>query len=185
MPELIFRRYNAAGARQIQATVKDIYKDSYVEAIASEDPFDSVDAFMTRFDSYTSSTRLDVVIAFAGDEPVGQAWGWPLLAGTRVWRGMTPSLPEKFTNETGHRTFILSEIMVRQAWKGMGIAHALHDELLSARAEQRARLLVEPDNAIAYRAYLKWGWRKVGQRRPEWPDAPLFDVLILPLPITR
>jgi hypothetical protein len=27
----------------------------------------------------------------------------------------------------------------------------------------------------------KWGWRKVAQLRPGWPDAPLFDVLILPL----
>ena len=88
-----------------------------------------------------------------------------------------------FTEEDGKRTFAFSEIMVRQAWTGRGIAHALHDELLRGRDEQRATLLVEPDNPTAYRAYLRWGWRKVAQLRPAWPGAPLFDVLILPLPV--
>lgn len=49
--------------------------------------------------------------------------------------------------------------MVRQAWTGRGIAHALHNEILSGRQEQRATLLVEPDNPTAYRAYINWGWR--------------------------
>ena len=87
-----------------------------------------------------------------------------------------------FTIEDGQRTFALSEIMVRQKWTGRGVAHALHDELLSTRPEKRATLLVEPENTVAYRAYTAWGWQKVAQLRPAWPDAPLFDVLILPLP---
>jgi hypothetical protein len=73
--------------------------------------------------------------------------------------------------------------MVRQRWTGQGIAHALHDELLRGRAEQRATLLVDPVNETAYRAYVKWGWRKASQLRPGWPGAPLFDVLMLPLPL--
>jgi GNAT superfamily N-acetyltransferase len=185
MPDLTFRRYDALNIRQLRVTVEAIYRDSYVEAIASRDPFDSVETFIGRFDSYTANTSLDVVIAWLDGEPVGQTWGWPLPADTRVWRGVIPPPPEEFTTETGHRTFILSEIMVRQGWKGKGIAHALHDELLSGRHEERARLLVRPDNIVAYRAYLKWGWSRVGQRRPELPDAPLFDVLMVPLPITR
>ena len=74
--------------------------------------------------------------------------------------------------------------MVRQPFTGRHIAHALHDELLAPRKEQRATLLVEQGNTTAYRAYLKWGWRKVAELRPNWPDSPLFDVLILPLPIS-
>ena len=73
--------------------------------------------------------------------------------------------------------------MVRQPFAGRHIAHALHDELLAPRKEQRATLLVEPGNTTAYRAYLKWGWRKVAELRPNWPDSPPFDVLSLPLPI--
>ncbi len=184
MSGLGFRRYDAKAARRVRTTVEAIYKASYTEAIASGDPFDSVDAFMGRFDSYTSNTDLDMVIAYTDGEAIGQTWGWPLAPGTKAWQNVSPPLPEHFTAETGHRTFVLSEIMVRQAYTGRHIARALHDRLLSARTEQRARLLVEPDNVRAYCAYLKWGWRKVGQRRPPWPDAPLFDVLVLPLPVS-
>jgi hypothetical protein len=71
--------------------------------------------------------------------------------------------------------------MVRQERTGHGVAHALHDELVRTRPEKRATLLVERDSSIAYRAYTAWGWQKAAQLRPGWPDAPLFDVLILPL----
>ena len=73
--------------------------------------------------------------------------------------------------------------MVRSRFAGRGVAHALHDELLSSRQEKRATLLVEPENTVAYRAYTSWGWQHVAQLRPEWPDAPLFDVLMLVLPV--
>lgn len=185
MPELSFRRYDAAGARGIRDTVEGIYTGSYTDAIASGDPFDTVEAFMGRFDSYTRGSGLDVVIGYLGDVLAGQAWGWPLPPGSDAWREVFPPLPADFTAETGHRTFVLSEIMVCRAYQGRHLARALHDELLSARTEQRARLLVEPGNITAYRAYLKWGWRKIGQRRPGWPDAPLFDLLMLELPIER
>lgn len=75
--------------------------------------------------------------------------------------------------------------MVRQDWTGQGFAHALHDELLQRRREKRATLLVRPENTTAYRAYTRWGWHPVGQLRPNWPDAPLMDVLIMPLPVRR
>ena len=56
--------------------------------------------------------------------------------------------------------------MIPRDWAGKGIARALHDRLLLGREEQRATLLVEPDNVAARRAYLHWGWRKVAQLRP-------------------
>ena len=30
-----------------------------------------------------------------------------------------------------------------------------------------------------------WGWQRVAQLRPAWPDAPIWDVLILPLPLRK
>lgn len=75
--------------------------------------------------------------------------------------------------------------MVRASFTGRGIARALHDQLLRERSEARATLLVRPGNTTAYRAYLRWGWTKATELRPPWPDAPLFDVLILPLPAVR
>ena len=92
-------------------------------------------------------------------------------------------VPPGFTDEDGTRTFALSEIMVREDLTGQGLAHRLHDELLGRRPERRATLLVEPDNTAAYRAYTRWGRSKVAELRPGWPDAPLWDVLIRPLPL--
>ncbi|MGH4010103.1 MAG: GNAT family N-acetyltransferase [Pseudonocardiaceae bacterium] len=184
--DVTFRRYDADSAREIRAVVEAVYVGSYVDAIDSGDPFDSVEAFMHRFDAYTSGSGFDLVVAYQGDDAVGQTWGWPLderATTTGWWVGLLDEPEPGFTWEDGRRTFALSEIMVLRDWAGKGIAHALHDRLLLGREEQRATLLVEPDNVGARRAYLHWGWRKVAQLRPGWEHAPLFDVLILPLPL--
>jgi GNAT superfamily N-acetyltransferase len=180
-----YHRFDSVTARAARETVQTIYEASYVDAIASGDPFDSVEQFMNRFDRYTQRGGFDLVIAEQDDQPIAQTWGWPLQAAdaTRGWWASLLQEPEPgFTDEDGTRTFALSEIMVHHARTGRGVAHALHDQLLAARPEKRATLLVEPDNSPAYRAYLHWGWTKVNELRPGWPDAPLFDVLILPLP---
>ncbi|QFG22858.1 GNAT family N-acetyltransferase [Actinomadura sp. WMMB 499] len=183
-PELEFRRHDAVQARAVRATVEEIYRDAYADAIASGDPFDSPEHFMTRFDAYTDSDRgFEMVVAYLDGEPVGQTWGWPLAPDTAWWRGLVEEPEPGFAEEDGTRTFALSEIMVRRQWTGQGTAHALHNALLTGRHETRATLLVEADNHTAYRAYTAWGWRRVGQLRPSWPDAPLFDVLLLLLPL--
>ncbi|GAA2095751.1 GNAT family N-acetyltransferase [Actinomadura alba] len=181
-----FRHYDAAGARSIREVVMAIQKDAYADAIASGDPFDSTDAFMTRFEAYTQPTNpgFELVVAYTSeDEPIGQTWGWPLGPEARWWTGLQMEPEPEFTREDGTRTFALSEIMVCKARTGHGIAHALHDELLKGRREKRATLLAEPGNVTAYRAYTAWGWKHVAQLRPGWPNAPLFDVLIFPLPL--
>lgn len=184
MTDLEFRRYGAAGAREIRQTIEDVYRDAYTAAIATGDPFDSPEAFMMRFDAYTARDgAFDLVVAYQDGRAVGQTWGWPLGKDAAWWRGLVEEPEPGFTTETGSRTFALSEIMVRQDRAGRGIAHAMHDELLAARREERATLLVESENERAYRAYTSWGWERVGQLQPGWPNAPLFDVLIRPLPI--
>ena len=183
-PALVFQRYDGAAARAERATVEGIYRGSYVAAVQADDPFNGPDPFMRRFDSYTKVAGFDLVIARIDGESAGQSWGWPLGPGSKWWDGLDAEPEPGFAIEDGRRTFALSEIMVRQEWTGRGVAHALHDELLIARREKRAALLAEPDNTVAYRAYAAWGWQKAAQLRPAWPDAPLFDVLILPLPVS-
>ncbi len=175
------RRYDAAGARDKRDTVQFVYERSYVDRIASGDPFKSVAAFMFRFDAYASNPYLDLVIAYQNDEAVGQAWGWPLAERTSWWSGLLFKPEPGFTHEDGHRTFALSEIMVVRECTGRGVGRKLHDELLLARPEARAALHVEDDNERAYRAYRNWGWYQVSQLRPDWPDAPIFNVLMLDL----
>lgn len=173
MAGIEFLHFDAAGARARRDTVAAIYGDAYAARIASGAPFASPEAFMERFDSHASDPLIDFVIAQAGGEPVGQAWGMPV----------TPTFSEVAGD--GERVFALCEIMVRQAWTGQGVAHSLHDELLAGRFERFAQLYVRPENTDAYRAYVRWGWAKAGQTRPKLPDAPVFDVLMLPLPISR
>jgi predicted GNAT family acetyltransferase len=70
--------------------------------------------------------------------------------------------------------------MIHPAWRGRGYSHTLHDELLANRPEQRATLLVRPDNEPARSAYLRWGWTLIGTIQP-FPDSPVFDALTRPI----
>jgi GNAT superfamily N-acetyltransferase len=135
---------------------------------------------MNRFDGQLNKPGFILVVAYLADEPVGQAWGFPDWP-TNVEASRTEPMRPK--SALTHRVFALCELMVRRAWAGRGIAHALHDEILSIRTEQEAELYVRPENTRAYRAYLRWGWCKVGETRPDLPGAPLFHVLNLPLPV--
>lgn len=179
------RRHTAAEARGVRAAVARVHREAYAERIAAGDPLAAEDTFMRRFDAYTARPDFDMVLARVAEEPVGQAWGWPLNAhsGELWWQGLVREPEPGFTREDGTRTFAVSEIMVSRDWCGQGIAHALHDALLAARPETRATLLVRPDNTTAYRAYTHWGWRRAGVVRPNLSPGPLMDVLILPLPL--
>ncbi|MGK8558582.1 GNAT family N-acetyltransferase [Nocardia gipuzkoensis] len=183
MNNIAFQRLSAPEARDHRAEVEDIFRASYIEAIDSGEEFESPEAFMKRFDAYTDPSRsngFELVMARIDGHPVGQTWGWPLGPRSQWWNGLRLDTGDfaAFTSENGTRTFALSEIMVRSEFTGRGIARALHDDLLGRRPEQRATLLVQPDNSRAYNTYRRWGWARVGVLTPSWPDAPTFDVLI-------
>lgn len=182
LEDLVFHRYDAAGARDRRDQIEEIFRGAYVDRINFGGEFESPEAFMQRFEAYTRPDRksgFELVIAESAGLACGQAWGWPLCRDSAWWEGVRLDEAEVgFTTENGARTFALSEIMVRSEFMGQGIARALHDELLGRRSEQRATLLVEPGNRRAYAAYQKWGWYRVGSLRPRWPDAPTFDVLM-------
>ena len=186
MNDLEFRRYDADGARSMREVVARIHRQAYAAAIEADDPFESGEEPMRRFDAYTARDGFELVVAYDREgTPVGQTWGWPLHSGTPWWRDLIGEIEPGFTEENGRRTFALSELMVAQAFAGRGVGHALHDRLLAPRTEERATLLVRPENTVAYRAYLRWGWHKVAQLRPSVPHAPLMDVLILDLPLAQ
>jgi len=157
----------------------------YLEVYADEadDPFYSEDRYRQQITGHMKSPGWEMVTATVGQggELAGYIYGTPLPAGTGRWRGLTNPLPDDFINETGHRTFAIAELLVREPWRGQGFARRLHDELLDHRPEERARLLVLPENSTAQAIYAHWGWHKVATLRPGWESAPAFDVLILPL----
>jgi ribosomal protein S18 acetylase RimI-like enzyme len=100
-----------------------------------------------------------------GDYLVGYATGMPLRPSTSWWKDITTSLPEQVTTERPGRTFALTELMVRAAWRRQGIAWDLHDLIIDGRQEERATLTVPPTAAPAQKAFLTWGWHKVARTR--------------------
>lgn len=177
-----FLRLDSTAAQRRRDLVELVYRRSYVDAIAGGDAFTQPAAFMERFDAYAQIPGLDLLIGYAGGEPIGQTWGWPLTAATKWWTGLEPA-GDFDIQETGSRTFALSEIMVAKTHTGKGFACALHNRLLSHRTEQRATLLVDPSNDLAAQRYQRWGWRKVGQLQPSWDHAPRLDALVTELPM--
>ncbi|MCI0689343.1 MAG: GNAT family N-acetyltransferase [Sporichthyaceae bacterium] len=158
-----------------------IYQASHLDVL--DNPFYSAQRFIDRLHGYATAPGFDMVIARAGDQPVGLAFGYTLGSNSRWWNGLTTPVPAGFTAENGTRTFAFNELMVRPDWQRRGVARQLHDQLLSTRAEQRATLLVRADNRPAQAAYASWGWRPVGSLQP-FPDSPVYDALVRPLPIT-
>jgi ribosomal protein S18 acetylase RimI-like enzyme len=178
---LSFRRHDQDSTEQIlDGVIAPLYEASHADVITN--PFYSSERFVERVRGYLKAPVFEIVIAYIDDAPVGQAFGYALPATARWWEGLTTPVPEGFTTETGRRTFAFNELMVIPRWQGKGVAHALHDELLRGRGEERATLLVRENNTSAQTAYARWGWQKIGKLRP-YADAPHFDALVLPLPL--
>ena len=182
-PKVTFTHHDADSAEGIfDSVIVPVYEVTHADVISN--PFYSAQRFAERVHGYLKAPGFELVAAYADGEPIGQAFGYALPPGARWWGGLTTPVPEGFTDETGVRTFALNELMVQPGWQRRGFAHALHDELLSGRPEQRATLLVREDNEPAQAAYARWGWRKAAKLQP-FPDAPVFDALILPLPLAE
>jgi ribosomal protein S18 acetylase RimI-like enzyme len=111
---------------------------------------------------------------------VGFAAGIPLRPSTSWWRELTTPLPDEVTAEHPGRTFAVVDLVVRASWRRQGIGRDLHDLILAGRPEERATLTVLPTAAAAQHALRAWGWRKVA-RAQAGPDAPVTDVLVIPL----
>jgi GNAT superfamily N-acetyltransferase len=179
--KITYTHHDAASAAGIFGTVViPVYEASHADVISN--PFYSSDRFAERVRGYMRAPGFELVAALADNQAIGQAFGYTLQPGARWWSGLATAVQDGFTEETGRRTFALNELMVDPRWQRRGIARALHDELLGRRTEERATLLVRSDNEAAQTAYAHWGWTKVAKLRP-FPDSPLFDALILPLPL--
>lgn len=182
--QFTFRHYNAPDAQPLVDGLVKVEHEIYADAEPRE--FFSEERYRRQIAGHMTVPGWELVAAYDADEEMaGYAYGFPLQAGTGWWRGMLTPVADEVIEETGARTFALSELMVRGPWRGRGLGRALHDELLSGRHEERATLLVEPDNATAKAAYARWGWSDLARLRPSWEGAPTFAAMMLPLPYRR
>jgi GNAT superfamily N-acetyltransferase len=170
--------HDAAGARAIQEQLFALYARIYADQLS--DPFYSIERFAERFTGHSSRPGYRLITGQCGGNLLGYAYGVPLGPNTLWWEGLRTEVPPAALVEDGTRTFAVNEIMVDERWRRRGIARVLHDALLNALSQRRATLLVDSGNAPAKTAYLSWGWQEFGQLQP-YPDAPLYDALILDL----
>lgn len=155
-----------------------VYSEVYADRLHEE--FHSPARFEERLGWNAEVPGFAVVLGHRDGAPVGFAYGCTLQPGTNWWNGLLTPVPASETDETGTRTFALSELMVVRSARGTGAARQLHDELLRGRPEARATLLVERDHPRVRALYEDWGYRQLGEARP-FPDAPLYDAMVLPL----
>jgi ribosomal protein S18 acetylase RimI-like enzyme len=176
---LDFKRYDPQSASEIfTSVVGPLYVATHADVAGSE--FYGAERFIKRLHNHARAPGFELVVVSLDDQVIGQSYGYTLQENARWWKFLTTEVDESLTKEDGFRTFALCELMVHPEFQGHGVAHRLHDNILSARPESRATLLVREDNTTARDAYAKWGWRKIGKLQP-FPDSPNFDALILDL----
>jgi hypothetical protein len=134
--------------------------------------------FTERFKQQASADGFALVEARHGAELVGVIFGVTLGPTTQWWHNLLEPLPDEVTTEYPDRTFAVVELLVRKAWRRQHIAEELHHRLLAGRPEERATLTVLPAAHPARRAYAKWGWYKVAEKRNPLPGSPVFDVMV-------
>ncbi|MEU9621639.1 MULTISPECIES: GNAT family N-acetyltransferase [unclassified Streptomyces] len=174
------RHYTTHQAAQLRPLLLRVYAEVYAEA-AQSDPFCAIDRFAEGLDNWSARPGWSCVVGYDDGQPVGYAYGAPLLPGSRWWGGLLTDVPPDTIAETGTRTYALSELMVRTPWRKTGTARQLHDALLTPRPEQRATLLVVQDHPKVHTLYKSWGWKTLGDLRPRIPNAPLFHTMLLDL----
>lgn len=137
--------------------------------------------FAQGLDGWSSKPGWTCVVGYDGDQAVGYAYRAPLPVDARWWGGLRAEISADVIEETGSRTYALSELMVRRPWRKTGISRQLHDALLGPRPEERATLLVDQEHPKVWALYESWGWHTLGDLQPRLDGAPLFHAMLLPL----
>jgi GNAT superfamily N-acetyltransferase len=176
-----FRHHYGSDVESIRDVLVSVYEEVYADRL--REPFLSCHEFERRLDAHLSFPKWEAVVGYEGAEPVGYVYGGTRHRGSTFWQQVHPIPDDKYAQETGARTFALFELMVRVPWRKTGISRLLHDELLRHRSEERVCLFVEHDHSRVRALYESWGYLPAGTSLPA-RDAPLYDVMVLPLPLT-
>jgi ribosomal protein S18 acetylase RimI-like enzyme len=124
-----------------------------------------------------------VVIALAGSEIVGFAYGHALAADHRWWTRLDVEQPADFVAEWPRRTFGLIDLGVHESHRRMAVGTRMVESLLSRRPEERAVLSVQLTAAAAHRFYQANGWRYVARKGPIPGVVPHFwDIYLRIIP---
>jgi hypothetical protein len=177
-----FRLLNGDQAAEQFGELRALYREVYADP-PYEWGDEHADMFAERFVVQCAQPGFALVEARAESGLVGCCFGVTLQPSTPWWQHLLTPLPADVTTERTGRTLAVVEMLVRARWRRQHIAQTMHDMLLQGRPEERATLTVLPAALPALRAYAKWGWRTIAQKRNPLPGSPVFDVLIKELQV--
>ncbi|MBV2155082.1 GNAT family N-acetyltransferase [Kitasatospora sp. SUK 42] len=167
--------YTAGDLPVIEERLIEVYAEVYAQEAAT-DPFFSVERFTERLHRHAAGPRWGCVFGEVDGAEIGYAYGFARTAAYR-WGGLITLASADLLEETDSRTFALCEVMVREPWRGTGVARTLHEELLSHRIEERSHLLVEEGHPRVRALYERWGYSRMGTMQP-YPDGPRYDSML-------
>ncbi|MFD8261343.1 GNAT family N-acetyltransferase [Streptomyces griseoluteus] len=152
----------------------DVY--AHVRAPLLHLPNYAVTTFGERLDRHGTEPGFTAVLAYAGGQPVGYAYGNTIEHGDRYWQRTSPTPQGKYTQ---HSAVALKEIGVRPAWRKTGTARRIHDALLGTRNEPYVTLMVNPaaGGGKVHALYKSWGYEDIGQSQPS-PASPVLTVML-------
>ena len=173
--DLTLRHHGPEDSLALRDALVPIYATTHSHLL--DQPWYSPDDWWARLTDIYSRTRdFDLVTGWLGETVVGYAFGSPRDDGV-LWPAIQAVLPQV---TPGGPVYIFREFAVAPPVQRCGFGRLIHDELLRARGESAAHLLVRPDNIPALAAYRSWGWVRIGEAKP-FEDSPIFDAMTLDL----
>jgi len=171
-------RYNSTSAAEHVLAFIDLYAEVYGVPPYAGDPFFSVDRYAERLADTMAMRGFEVVTATVDDPLVGVGHGVTLPRDVAWWQNIKDSQPTHLVEaaESGN-IFWLRELQVRKVHRNMGIGRELHDYLRAGRSEAVTAMTVIVDSEPARSAYLRWGYKIIGQIRHA-PESPLYDAMV-------
>ncbi|MFG2816657.1 GNAT family N-acetyltransferase [Streptomyces sp. NPDC048410] len=158
----------------VRADLIDVYAE--VRAPLLHLPNYAVHAFGERLDRHGAEPGFSAVMAYAGGQPVGYAYGNRIHHGDRYWQRTNPEPPAKYTASPA---LAIKEIGVRPSWRKTGTARAVHDALLLTGDEPFVTLMVnaEAGDGKVHALYRSWGYEDLGHSQPSMAS-PALTVMI-------
>ncbi|MQS35922.1 GNAT family N-acetyltransferase [Streptomyces katsurahamanus] len=177
--EAEYQRYDGVTAKTVADELVGTYSEVYSVPPYVDDPFFTVDMFGDRLHRAFGMPGFETVTARVDGQVVGLVHGVTLMADKPWWVSLDDRAGDKLrTAVENGEVFWLRELMVRPKYGRQGLGRQLHDTIIAGREETATALTCVIGNEPAHSAYLRWGYRIMGQIKHA-PESPVYDAMVL------